>query len=197
MSSYHGIHLKYEKLHHPKIQSISYQHVTKTFLNRNDLREVLSSISNISQVLKPLNYCPKLSITCQKGNQNCLTPSNDHARVLSSLIHSSIPSILQSNKQFQKDIAVDFLILVSSRTGLGMTGREIHVLRQTVDYIKKDNDFELEEYQVLVDEFPRPDQNWSKHCKGSETTYRGFTCGLWRLFHTLTVLSDSIYTRFH
>ena len=49
-------------------------------------------------------------------------------------------------------------------------------------------------YTILADQFPTPNKRWSEHCKGSESKnpHDRHTCSLWRLFHTLTVSSDSI-----
>uniref|UniRef100_A0A0N5BNF7 Sulfhydryl oxidase n=1 Tax=Strongyloides papillosus TaxID=174720 RepID=A0A0N5BNF7_STREA len=47
----------------------------------------------------------------------------------------------------------------------------------------------ISEFKKFESKFENPfadDVDWD-HCKGTETRYRGYTCGLWTLFHTITV----------
>ena len=45
----------------------------------------------------------------------------------------------------------------------------------------------MDHYDTLVEDYPRVSEDWSDFCRGSARGKRGFTCCLWRLFHTLTV----------
>lgn len=46
----------------------------------------------------------------------------------------------------------------------------------------------------ISDGFLKPKENWF-HCNGSLPHYRGYPCGLWTLFHTLTVSEYQNYTK--
>uniref|UniRef100_A0A0K0ER31 Sulfhydryl oxidase n=1 Tax=Strongyloides stercoralis TaxID=6248 RepID=A0A0K0ER31_STRER len=45
---------------------------------------------------------------------------------------------------------------------------------------------EFKKYEKKFDNPFADDVDW-EHCKGTEPRYRGYTCGLWTLFHTITV----------
>lgn len=49
------------------------------------------------------------------------------------------------------------------------------------------SDFDVDAYDQAASGYPTPTSDWSDFCRGSKRGRRGFTCCLWRMFHTMTV----------
>lgn len=95
-------------------------------------------------------------------------------------------------RRFFADLS-EFLASKNSTDGNGpsVTADEwkakLNELEVSVCYLSKECQESPPSFLQAVHDYPFPnDTNW-QHCRGSRWKYRGYTCGLWSLFHTLTI----------
>jgi len=130
-------------------------------------------------------------------------PSNDHAEALGKILKLSIPLQILGDPS-KRDKAVTFLEGIDKLSeSLNLQQREIVPMRAALEYLQSDQEFDEDVYDEIVTSHPTISQDWSDFCRGSNRGKRGFTCCLWRMFHTMTVhcahdptceqMHDSIY----
>ena len=181
-----GIDINDEEIYARNFES---QEIDTDYIENEDEPEETQTISSPTTTLLATTERPPPEIPFAFNIAGKILPSNDIAEAIAHILWQDFPANLLESPEKQTE-ALHFIQLIQYfESELNFQPMERYALDTITTYLKNQI-FDYDEYMNAIRHFPEPATDYSDICRGSTQARRGWTCTLWRLFHTLTVFCD-------